>query len=353
MNLRWRSLSRRLGLGLLAFSALFFFTALEDAYVLPQRIGLALGALGLVAGAWGLPLPLSPVFGLGLVFFAWRCLCHLNSPDAPASLPWFAVQIPEFFLFLGATVAMADPALRRRAAAALLVASGLGAVYALLAPMGWEPFVRGAVDLGFGRRAHGTLGNPDFLGGWLAMLLPLALTCGLASKGTARNWALGLAGLLTGVLALTLVRGSWVAAGVGCVVGFLVLGAKGFVGLHRQWRSLVGAGLLAGGVLAVLTLGSPAGRGRLREAADLHSEAWKSRVFMASIALDLAREHPLTGVGGGSFEMEYLRRQGERLWTDRSQPFRLTEDAHNDWVQAAAETGFFGLLVWCAFFSWP
>ena len=37
-----------------------------------------------------------------------------------------------------------------------------------------------------------------------------------------------------------------------------------------------------------------------------------SRAFMASVALDLARERPVTGVGGGAFEMEYLRKDGSR-----------------------------------------
>jgi tetratricopeptide (TPR) repeat protein len=348
VNPRRRALCLGLGLGLLAFSALFFFKPLEDAYVLPQRLGLALAALALSAGVWDLPLPSSRVFRLGLAFFAWRLFCHLVSPDDPAGLPWLLAQIPQWILFLTAAAALQEAAVRRKAAAVLLVAGSLGAAYALLAPLGWDPFAGGSVDLGFGRRAHGSLGNPDFLGGWLAMLLPLAVASAALSTGRARRWAAGAGALLALALLLTLARGSWAAAAVGSLTAGAVLGLR---------PKLMVAGLWAGGLLLVAGLivswgaGTAGLTGRLREAADLRSDAWGSRAFMASVALDLAREHPFTGVGGGAFEMEYLRRQGERLQTETAQPFRLTADAHNDWAQAAAETGFPGLLLWGLLFA--
>ena len=54
MTPRRQGLCLRLGLGLLAFSALLFFKPLEDAYVLPQRVGLALAALALAAEGFAL-----------------------------------------------------------------------------------------------------------------------------------------------------------------------------------------------------------------------------------------------------------------------------------------------------------
>ncbi|HTB21204.1 MAG TPA: O-antigen ligase family protein [bacterium] len=343
-----QGLCLRLGLGLLAFSSLLFFTRLEDAYELPQRLGLALGTLALLAGLWDRPLPSSTVFWLGLSYFAWRFFCHFCSPDAPPDAPWLSAQIPLLALFLAASAALRDGGLRKRAAFALLAAGALGSVYALLAPLGWDPFSAGALDLGFGRRAHGTLGNPDFLGGWLAMLLPLALVCAERAQGKARTWAKIAAGLMLLALLTTFARGAWAAACGGMLASLALLRAR------PHWRGLIPwmalCAVLAGIILA-LGSGWKGVSDRLDELADIHSDAWGSRVFMGSVALDLAREHPITGVGGGAFEMEYLRRQGERLWSESSQPFRLTADAHNDWAQAAAETGFPGLLLWVLLFA--
>jgi tetratricopeptide (TPR) repeat protein len=332
----------------LAVSALLFFKPLEDAYVLPQRLGLGLAALGLMAGCTGADLPRSALVWLGLGLFAWRCFCHAASPSLPPTLPWLAVQLPECALFVGAAAALRDPALRRKAAVFLIAAGALGAAFALLAPLGLDPFSGGAVDLGFGRRAHGTLGNPDFLGGWLAMLLPAALLAAARGAGWGRRLAALSAALIALALALTLARGAWLAAAAGCCV------AAAASGIRPGWRPLLlGGAVVVAAFFTVVALGSgQAGlAGRLKEGADLGSDAWGSRAFMASVALDLARERPWTGVGGGAFEMEYLRRQGERLRTDLNQPFRLTADAHNDWIQAAAETGFPGLLLWLTLFT--
>ena len=347
MNAARRGLCLRLGLGVLAFSALLFIKPLEDAYVLPQRLALALAALALLLGAGTWALPSTPVFWLGCALFAWRGFCHVASLSAPPSLPWLALQVPQLALFAAAAAALREPGLRVRAAQFLLAAAALGSAYALLAPLGLDPLARGAVDLGFGRRAHGSLGNPDFLGGWLAMLLPLALVAAVSARGAGRMLAGGAAALAALALALTLARGAWLAAALGCLAA---LGASGFA---VPWRWLAASGaLVACLALGILALGQgQAGlAGRLREAADPGSEAWSSRAFMASVALDLARERPLTGVGGGAFEIEYLRRQGQRLQSDHAQPFRLTADAHNDWIQCAAETGFPGLLLWALLF---
>ncbi|MGH7441556.1 MAG: O-antigen ligase family protein [bacterium] len=348
MNSGRRALSLRLGLALLAFSALFFFKPLEDAYTLPQGFGLTLAALGILLGLGEGPLPWTPLLWLGLGMEFWRFFCHFCSPDALTQGPWLAMELTRLALFLGAAVAMREAAARRYLAAALLAAGALGAAYALLGPLGWDPFSSGAVNLGFGRRAHGSLGNPDFLGGWLAMLLPLGLACLVKTRDRVRRWTALVCVLMALALLLTLARGAWIAAAMGCAVAWAALGWKPLP--RSVWAWGLGFGALA---LLLVTLGPgfKVTSGRLDEAWNFHSDAWSSRIFMGAVALDLARENPVTGVGPGAFEMEYLRRQGERLWAEPKQPFRLTADAHDDWLQTAAETGFPGLIVWVLFFA--
>jgi tetratricopeptide (TPR) repeat protein len=180
------------------------------------------------------------------------------------------------------------------------------------------------------------------------MLLPLGCMLGASAEGTARRWAAAATALMALALALTLARGAWLAGAAGCAAAVACGGAQRL--RARQWLPWAAATALAAVLLAGLGPGSGALSARLKEAGDPRSDAWKSRVFMASVAWDLAKERPLFGVGGGAFEMEYLRRQGKRLGEEPTQPFRLTADAHNDWLQAAAETGFPGLALWAALF---
>lgn len=344
---RLRPLLVRLGLCAVAFSALLFFKPLEDAYLLPQRLGLAMGALLLALGSAGTPAPLGLLFWLGLSVFTWRAFCHALGDGAADPLQWAGQQWPLALLFTGAAFTLGRERWQRYAAAALLGAGALVSLVALLGLSPYDPFGSGAVDLGFGHRAHGSLGNPDFLGGWLAMLLPLGLAAALSAQGRLR-WGLGaLVGLLFVTLMLTQARAAWLAGLAGLAVAAL--------GLRGRWPV---AKPVAYALLAALVLGGAAlgGRGlgaRLSEAADPGSDAWASRRFMGSVALQVAREHPFSGVGPGNFQAEYLRRQGARLNAPGAQaiPYRYTADAHNDWLQTAAETGFAGLALWAAVFG--
>ncbi|HTB34918.1 MAG TPA: O-antigen ligase family protein [bacterium] len=344
MTPRWRGLSLRLGLGLLAFSALLFCKNLEDAYVLPQRLGLGLSALLILLSLSKPKLPQGPLWRLALVWLAWRLLCRLlaQGPGLPA---WLADQAGLWALFLAACCSLGDPASRAYFGRALGLALGLEALYGLAGALGWDPFGGSALDLGFNGRAYGSLGNPDFLGGWLALLLPLALAGALTGRAKSRGaaWVVLTAGAVA--LLLTQARAAWLA-------GLLGLGVA-------LWRLRPGrwAWMAAAGLALVLALGlawsfsHTGGRQRLAEAVDPRSDAWQSRLLMSQEALALAQSHPWTGVGPGLFSDGYLDLQGPRLLANRSLPYRYTEDAHNDWAQAAAESGWPGLLLWAGLFA--
>lgn len=345
MSPRRRELLQRLGLGLIAFCAFLFFKPLEDAYLLPQRLGLGLGALLLCLAApprW----PAGPVAWGALGWLAWRCFCRAAA-DPPGSAPiWALEQLPLAVLLVFGGAALLQARLRRNLAAALLGALALASAYALLPRLGFDPFSDGGVDLGFGARVFGSLGNPDFLGGWLALLLPLALAAAWRLRGASR-WLAALAlALGSAALALTGARASWLAALVGMGILAWRLG-----GLRLDRRRLAGLGLallLAVGGAWTLRSALPP---RLAEAVDLKGESWQSRFFMGGVAWELALRHPIIGVGPGGFGPAFLERQGERLSAGEAQPWRLTFDAHDDWLQTAAESGFVGLFLWVLVFA--
>jgi tetratricopeptide (TPR) repeat protein len=339
-----RALVQRLGLGLCAFSALLFAPSLEDAYVLPQRLALTLGVALLALGA-----PPRQRFGglawLGLGWLAWRLLCRAIADPVGSHWAWLAEQAPLWGLLLFAGTAVAERP--RWSAALLLTAGALGSLFALLPSLGFDPWSRGAVDLGFGARLHGSLGNPDFLGGWLCLLLPLGVAVALSAEGRERVLALAASALMAAVLLLSGARAACLAGALGCTLALAALRPR-LLGLTR----LAALGALAALTL-ILALWQPGLLpGRLREAATPGSDAWRSRAFMASCAIDLAKEHPLVGVGPGGFGNAYLQRQGALLSAGAREPYRFTFDAHNDWLQVAAESGWLGLFAWALLWLW-
>jgi tetratricopeptide (TPR) repeat protein len=335
-----RALLQRLGLGLCAFSALLFAPTLEDAYVLPQRLALSLGCVLLVLGAPA-GLRLGRLAWAVLVWLAWRVLCRVWTEPPGSFVSWLADQAPLWALTLFAGSALETAEQRQAAGAVLLAAGAFGSVAALLPMLGWDPWAAGAVDIGFAGRAHGTLGNPDFLGGWLVLLLPLSLAVTLAAKRRARALALAATALIALALWRTEVRASWLAAAVGVLA---VLGLLRPALFTRSVVRVASTSFVAALAIALVIPGLLPER--LREAANPRSDAWGSRAFMGHAAVAMAVEHPLTGVGPGGFGDAFLRWQGAQLSAGAHEPYRFTYDAHNDWLQIAAECGWLGLLLW-------
>lgn len=77
-------------------------------------------------------------------------------------------------------------------------------------------------------------------------------------------------------------------------------------------------------------------------------ETLEERLFAAEYALDMVRERPWLGFGGGSFYIAFPRFKGEH-------PLGFYDHAHNDYVEVAATTGLVGLgllLALCAGAFW-
>ncbi len=176
---------------------------------------------------------------------------------------------------------------------------------------------------------YATLGRANFVGAYLAILLPVTLALLLTTRGRLRlAWALLFAGELLGV-GLTLVRSAWLAAAVALALFALLWNGPR---LARPWRkpawSLIGL-LFVSGPLAVLALGR----------FQLGSTGARLSIWRA--ALDLIAQRPLLGYGpettGIMFprvyppELVYL--QGRDYFVDRAHNLAL------DWTLTAGVPG--------------
>jgi Flp pilus assembly protein TadD/O-antigen ligase len=340
---RSRRVASHWGLAILLLSPLFFVRALEDAYVLPQR---SLALFGLIVAFAALPavaLNRSRIFLLALAFFLWR-LC---AQGAQFDLAWVVGQLVP----LSTLVLVAHLARQREGHSSLLrlalVSAALVAAYALVLLWGGDPWDQGALDMGFLKRAHGSLGNPDFLAGFLVLGLPGAALAWLTAPAERRAsfWLRGTIFFLVALaLLLTQVRGAWLAAAISLPVT-LYLGREHFPARRLGLLLALGLGLLL--VFSAPGRQNPTGQSPLLRLKQAWSGdgAWAGRRFMAQVAWDLAAAHPVLGVGPSNFQSAYLVEQGRLLNQPsyQAEPYRFSGDIHNDWLQVLAESGWIGL----------
>ncbi|MFN2290687.1 MAG: O-antigen ligase family protein [Anaerolineae bacterium] len=182
---------------------------------------------------------------------------------------------------------------------------------------------------------YATLGRSNFLGAYLAILLPLTLAICLSSH--ARSWRLASACLLIGeiaVIALTQARGAWLATAVAVALFVLAwfwsqLGARG-----RRWQVLA-ASVVVLGLLGSLALSLWVSRSGGSTAARL--TIWRAVV-------PLIGQQPLLGRGPEALGLvfpqayppELVYYQGRSVLIDR---------AHNLLLDWAVTTGTAGVLA--------
>jgi O-antigen ligase len=315
-----------------------------------QRVSLAVPALLLAWQAWRGPWsPRLPASGqrLGLALAAWLCLSGAQSLRPDLALNALSAWGSYGLLFLAAWL-LADTRESRRKVVLLLLAVGaLNALYAVVQAVGKDPM---PWNQGFNGRAMGFLGNPNFLGGHLALLWPLSLALALDGRGDARarsyRWLL--AGLLGLGLLLTQTRGAWAGAAVG--LGFLAWALmRRAPGLLARRRGPLLAGLalaLVFGGLSVAT--QPQLRARLASVLSGKDVEASRRAFLMRKSAQLALRWPLLGVGPGNFRILFpsVQVQGLAPADYAAQPYVLSEHSHNDLLQMAADAGLPAALAW-------
>jgi Flp pilus assembly protein TadD/O-antigen ligase len=181
---------------------------------------------------------------------------------------------------------------------------------------------------------YATLGRANFVGAYLALLLPLTLV--LALSATNRLAQIGLVLLALGQLAfvgLTLARAAWLAAGMGLLVLGIGWAWPQLSQMGRRWLAIgTGLFLTGGGLLAL--------RGLLL--ADTGSIAARRTIWQTT--LTLIGERPFLGHGLDSLAIQFMRvfppelvyYQGRQVFVDR---------AHNWLLDTAVTLGVLGLLA--------
>jgi Tfp pilus assembly protein PilF/O-antigen ligase len=345
-------MKRAAGLSLAALGLLvplLFLPRAEDAYRLVELCSLALVVAGLAFTlAFG---GRGPEAGsrqshlgiwLGMSFFGWRIFSHVLAGLDSQSPGWFAEQFLYAFLFFWSLSASSLRPPVPKLLFFVRLALALGSLYAVLQFYGFDPLSQGRV---FDGRPYGTIGNPDFWGAFLVMATPLSLGLWLSSSQGSFVWvALPVVALL-----LTQSRGAWLgfAGGFAAFLWHLDRDKK------LNYPRLAGLGWLALALVVLFSIPNPlnhAGLGTVRRLFSGFDPQQKGvRLFLDRAAWNLSLKHPVVGVGGGRFTEAFLEEQGRMLQVEPGKAV-FTHDAHNDFLQLAAESGWPALGLFAALF---
>jgi len=193
--------------------------------------------------------------------------------------------------------------------------------------------VNGLVRLKFEPEFLSTLGNWDFLGVYLAASLTIGVSVG------------GMRSLLDNIVLITAMlfcrsRGAWLALGAVGFLWFLGFGDR----ILRRWQARAVV------VLMALVIASLSARSYIREQwqTDVRPPIWKATVSMIAA-------RPFLGHGLGAYVAVYPRYRLTEYFL-RPKATNVTDHAHNELLEIAAEQGLIGLsanlwlwmvAVWC------
>jgi len=211
----------------------------------------------------------------------------------------------------------------------------------------WQPFSSTLPYYEQHLGASATIGNPNIVGSYLAIVATVLIAAAIEVRGW-RRWlyAAGAAAALVGVVG-SLTRTAIIAMAVTLVV----------IGFLRSWKwVLVATVILGASIGAAAAAGVPAVQ-RITEIPRLVAQgrwdlAFTERVQAFLAAWEMWRAEPVTGVGPGAFKYNYMP---YRIALDGKYDPQLLGggggnfgETHNDHLQVLAETGLPGYLLFLA-----
>jgi O-antigen ligase len=203
-----------------------------------------------------------------------------------------------------------------------------------------DPSVRGAsvVQLpggGLFLRAYGTLPHPNILGGFALILLlgPVAL---FLRKEKPNNLALLLLMMGASLLALTFSRSAWLALLIFSMI--LIWKSRYF---NRKRLAILLFMMSLSFLLTLLPYRELVQARTINTTSHAEEFSFIGRAWLNGEAIRIIREHPLTGVGIGSFIIELARHAGKGY---------VIEPVHNVVLLVGAELGIPGVLLLIALF---
>lgn len=311
------------------------------------------GVTGWVKGTWRIRWPWITVPFLG---FVGACLLSLFGALNGRVVIQSLILVIFFFQLL---LVIANVVRERKDVQLLLFAtllSGfLASLYGLLQYLGVLPGPFGGTGL---NELISTLGNRNYLGGFLAYLLFPSVILVLSAQW---RWVRALSILMIvfcfGVSLLlqqTAVSVSLVVTGIALIVGWAIFRPVAPIRKNRIWILILI--LLLAITFLVEAPSSPLNSvvGLSADETSWIGQLWeknsgRTRSWDWWIGWEMFEDSPIVGIGLGNYKLNFLAYKAEFLSSPRGEDFdfyiQRAAQAHNDYVQALAELGILGGLA--------
>jgi len=222
-------------------------------------------------------------------------------------------------------------------------------LYALLHYYGLDPYLKDIPEL------ISTIGQKNWVSNYLAMVFPLVFSYFLLLKEKRRKIIYYLLlSILYAVLIIFQSRGIWISAGLTLILAIFFLYKFRLFNIfkeNKRWLFLLFLTFVL--ITVIYSTQNPLNKNidtmpqRLTSIYEDEFSSLNPRLLIWNTTLEMIKDKPFFGIGIGLFKMDYLVYQADFLQQNPSylKYGSRSEEAHNEYLQLAAELGIIGLGI--------
>ena len=225
-------------------------------------------------------------------------------------------------------------------------------IYGILQTMGIEPFPRDILRENWGSRAFSTMGNPNFLGSYIVLIIPISIYFYIINKNITGLTAYI---ILFYCLLCTNTRGAWLGT-IASILAFAAIHYIYFRYSKEEFNRYIILFVITVLLLALYNFNTDGAfidrfLSISRDANEFLADGDRSdytgahRGFIWKRVVELIKARPLTGYGlenlGEAFKKYYTKDMIE-FWGE----VRYPDKAHNEYLHIAVTTGIPSLLIY-------
>lgn len=228
-------------------------------------------------------------------------------------------------------------------------------IYGISQYFGFDPFPRNYRTMNYGKSAFSTMGNPNFLGSYLVLMIPVTIYLYIIKK---RELGMLCYSVLLFCLLCTRTRGAWLGVifSAICFVVLHLIYYKNFKYFVKRYFMIIIISIIIvllfnfysdGALISRFTTISADAKEFLNSG-EKSDYAGSHRGFIWKRVIELIKNRPFTGYGIENLGETFIKYYNDDMIKFWGEP-RYVDKAHNDFLNIAVTTGLPSMLVYVIF----